>query len=294
MRFWFLLTAGLFVLAAAAEDAKPLTVRDRAIAAWKARNYTNALSLASEAISGTPKDPRLWNFRAQMRSILGDYSGAVTDLTEALRLAPDAATLYQERAIARFKLGQIPECIPDFDRANALDPADAPQNWQRGLALYYARRFADGKQQFELHRTVNPRDVENAVWHYACVARAEGLEAAKKQLMDISGDGRIPMAEIHDLFTGEGDEADVLEAVREASGDADEKKSAEFYAQLYLGLYHDLNGRPDPAIAALRKAVAAAPPGEYMSHVARIHLQQLTSPTPSTAPAASVAPVAKP
>lgn len=286
--------AGLLVLVVSADDGKSMSVRDRAIAAWKAGNYTNAIVLASEAITAEPKDPHAWNFRAQMRSIRGDYSGAITDFTEALRLAPESATLYQERAVARFQLGQFAESVTDFNRANELSPTSAPQNWQRGLALYYARRFAEGKQQFELHRTVNPRDVENAVWHFACVARAEGLEAAQKQWIEVSGDGRIPMAEIHDLFAGKGDVDDVLEAVREASGDAREKRSAEFYGQLYLGLYYDLHGKSDAALSALRQAVSVAPPGDYMGQVARLHLQQLTLPAPPAVPPAPAAPLVKP
>lgn len=297
MKRCLLLLAGVLVLAlgANAEDSKSLSLRDRAVAAWKARNFTNAVTLASEAISADKKDPRLWNFRAQMRAILGDYSGAVSDFTEALRMAPDSATLYQERAMARFKLGQIPESVTDFDRANELDPGSAPQNWQRGLALYFARRYADGKLQFELHKTVNPRDVENAVWHFACVARAENLEAAKQQIIDVTGDSRVPMAEVQELFAGTGDINEVLEAAREAPGDAAEKRSAEFYANLYLGLYYDLHGKTDDAVQSLKTAVSLAPPGDYMGHVARLHLQSLTSPpspAPATPPPASPAPSA--
>ncbi|MBN8249890.1 MAG: tetratricopeptide repeat protein [Verrucomicrobia bacterium] len=282
-RWWWLLPAilvGVGVLDA--DDPKPLSVRDRAIAAWRARNYTNAIALASEAISAEPKDPRLWNFRAQMRAILGDSGGAIADFGEALRLAPDSATLHQERAIVQFKAGRIPESLEDFDRANTLDPQRAAQNWQRGLALYYARRYADGRKQFELHRSVNPNDVENAVWHFACVARLEGLEAARAALMEIRGDSRIPMAEVHDLFAGEAEVEDVLETARAEEAGTPARAMAEFYAWLYLGLYHDLHGRHDAALNSLREAVKFAQPGDYMGDVARIHLQLLEkSPAPA-------------
>ncbi len=43
-------------------------------------------------------------------------------------------------------------------------PGAEPELWQRGLALYYTERFADGQKQFELHKTVNPNDVENRAW----------------------------------------------------------------------------------------------------------------------------------
>lgn len=291
-RWWWLWPAilvGVGVLDA--DDPKPLTLRDRAVAAWRARNYTNAITLASEAIASEPKDPRLWNFRAQMRAILGDSGGAIADFGEALRLAPESATLHQERAIVQFRAGRVPESLEDFDRANALDPDRAPQNWQRGLALYYAGRYADGRRQFELHRTVNPNDVENAVWHFACVARVEGLEAARTALMPIRGDSRIPMAEVHDLFAGEAEAEDVLEAARAEPAGTPGRAMAEFYAWLYLGLYHDLQGRHDAALNSLREAVKFAQPGDYMGDVARVHLQRLEKP-PAPAPPSPPAPSA--
>jgi len=66
------------------------------------------------------------------------------------------------RAIADFQAGRIAQSVAGFDRVVSLAPRSAPQLWQRGIALYYAGRFNDCRQQFELHRTVNPDDVENA------------------------------------------------------------------------------------------------------------------------------------
>ncbi|MBX3732019.1 MAG: tetratricopeptide repeat protein [Verrucomicrobiae bacterium] len=266
------------VVVASADDPKPLSVRDRAMAAWRAGNHTNAIALTTEVLTAEPKDSRMWHLRGQMRSLTGDRQGAADDFTEALRLTPGSPSLHQERAIVRFFLGQLTGAVADFDRANELDPAAAPRNWQRGLALFYAKRYDDGRKQFEIHRTVNPNDVENAVWHYACVARTEGLEAARAQLMPIRGDSRIPMAEVHDLFAGTGDEEDVLEAAREASGGARERRMARFYAQLYLGLYRDLHGNKDSALDAMREAVVLALPQDYMGEVARIHLRELEPP----------------
>mgnify|MGYP000446850332 CR=1 FL=1 len=40
----------------------------------------------------------------------------------------------------------------------------------------------EGRKLFELHRSVNPQDVENAAWHFLCAARVDGLEKARAQL----------------------------------------------------------------------------------------------------------------
>ncbi len=282
-RWWIVLVAGLHVLGA--EDSSPAaSARDRAAAAVRAGNLTNALTIISEALRTEPKDARLWNFRAQLRSLSGDSSGAVTDLTEGLRLNPGSGFLHQERAIERFKLSQVSEALADFDRANELNPDSVPYNWQRGIALYYGRRFAEGRKQFELHRTVNPNDVENAVWHFLCVARAEGTNAAHQVFMDISGDDRIPMAEIHDLFAGEAPPLEVWEAAQEVTSPPEGQRQARFHALLYLGLYADVMGQSNDARTYLKQAVTLAAPRDFMGHVARLHLSRLGEPADSAKP----------
>jgi hypothetical protein len=77
------------------------------------------------------------------------------------------------KAVAEFRSGRVAESAAGFDKVAKLAPDYAPQLWQRGIALYYAGRYRDCRAQFESHRTVNPDDVENAAWHFLCVARAE-------------------------------------------------------------------------------------------------------------------------
>src|SRR5437868_2956016 len=83
----------------------------------------------------------------------------------------------------------------DVDAVLAAHPDRAPGHWRRGIALYYAGRYADGAKQFDLHRTVNPQDVENSAWHYLCTARATNRAAARAALLPVSRDARVPMAQ---------------------------------------------------------------------------------------------------
>ena len=80
-----------------------------------------------------------------------------------------------------------------FDVLAKLIPDEAPQLWQRGIALYYAGRFADCRRQFESHRTVNPDDVENAAWHFLCVARERDAGTGTAALLPVGPDARVPM-----------------------------------------------------------------------------------------------------
>jgi lipoprotein NlpI len=165
-----------------------------------------------------------------------------------------------------FRQGKIEESIRLFDRAIRMEPRLGPHNWQRGIALYYAGRFADCKEQFAGHRSVNPEDVENAAWHFLCTARADGIAAAKRSLIPVSGDTRVPMKEVQRMFGG----ALAPDAVLGAAGSGE----AVFYAHLYIGLWYEAQGKAGPAREHVEKAAARAP-AHYMGDVARVHLARL-------------------
>jgi lipoprotein NlpI len=171
-----------------------------------------------------------------------------------------------DRAVADFQSGRIPESVAGFDKLAKLVPNYAPQLWQRGIALYYAGRYRDCRAQFEFHRTVNPDDVENAAWHFLCVARAESAEKAKAALLPVGPDARVPMAEIYQMFRGVATPEQVLVA-------AGNRAESQFYAHLYAGLYFEALGNKERArehitIAAADRYSTAG----YMHTVARVHV----------------------
>ena len=182
----------------------------------------------------------------------------------------DSPQAILNRAVADFEGGRIPESVAGFDRLAILQPQAAPQLWQRGIALYYVGRYKDCQAQFESHRTVNPADVENAAWHFACVARAESPERARAALLPVGPDARKPMREIYEMFSGGLRPEQVLTA-------AGSRPDAQFYAHLYLGLYFDVTGNASGALEHIRAAAEDryAQVGGYMHVVARVHLDSL-------------------
>ena len=177
-----------------------------------------------------------------------------------------------ERAVADFERGRVTESALGFDNLVKLVPDSAPQLWQRGIALYYAGRYKDCRAQFESHRTVNPNDVENAVWHFLCVARAESPEKAKEALLPVGPDSRVPMREVYDMFRGTRRPEDVLAA-------GGRQPSGQFYARLYVGLYYEALGNATLAREHITLAAADqfASVGGYMHTVAKVHLGILGS-----------------
>ena len=110
----------------------------------------------------------------------GDLDGALAIYERLIAADPDDWQVLLGRGSARFRLGRIEESLADFDRVVELEPEREPGLWQRGIAQYYAGRFEACARQFVVHRTVNPNDVENAAWHYLCVAAIEGVERARR------------------------------------------------------------------------------------------------------------------
>ena len=184
--------------------------------------------------------------------------------------AQGAAEAIFQRAVADFESGRIDEAVDGFDQVAELLPQQAPHLWQRGIALYYAERYADCREQFESHRTVNPNDVENAVWHFLCVARAESPAAAEAALLPVGPDSRVPMREVYQMFSGDLAPAEVMAA-------AGDSLSGRFFAHLYLGLYFEALGRADEALEQIEMAAddRYARAGGYMHMVAAVHLALL-------------------
>lgn len=175
--------------------------------------------------------------------------------------------------VERFFAADIPGSAAAFDRLVALSPDTLPHLWQRGLVLYYARRFADGRVQFERHQTANPNDVENAAWHFLCVAKTDGVEAARTLFIPIAGDGRVPMREIHALYAGTGSVEAVLKAADADGMPTPDERDHLCYAHLYLGLYHEVTGDEAKARSHMRKAAIDFRMDHYMGQVAQVHLQ---------------------
>jgi lipoprotein NlpI len=269
------------LVAIGAQAAQPATVEKllkEATTAFNAGQSDKALELSGQAVAADPKDARARLVRGRIHARLDQSEKAILDFDSVTTLDPGDVVVYQYRGIEHFKLGSIDASIADFDRYIAGAPQSEPHHWQRGISYYYAGRYADGVKQFTLHQTVNANDVENAVWHFICEARATGLDAARKGLIPIQGDSRVPMRQVHDLFAGKAEPESVLEAARMGKGDSLERNL--FYAHLYLGLYYEALKDEARARDHIMKAAARSKDQDYMGAVARVHAARLKASGP--------------
>lgn len=258
---------------AAAETMDTSALLRAADAALKAGKFTNVIETTAKILAADPRDFRALFLRGRAHEELKNHAKAIADYDASLKANSKTPLVYQKRGELHFRLGNFKDSVADFDKFIEAMPEQAPHHWQRGISLYYAGRFDDGRKQFESHKSVNPYDVENAVWHFLCVARASGAEKARAALIPIERDGRVPMMQIHELFAGKLQPEDVLSAARIGSAAAQDNQL--FYAHLYLGLYYEAIGDARLAREHIFKSAADFKAEHYMGDVARVHAEVL-------------------
>jgi tetratricopeptide (TPR) repeat protein len=184
---------------------------------------------------------------------------------ETIRNQPENPNAYIRRGMVKFQLAKIDESIEDFDKAEQLDARIKPYLWQRGLSYYYAERFAEGAQQFEIDLTVNFQDVEETVWRYLCIARISGVEEARNSLLTVKNDPRPVMRQVYDLYAGNCTPDDVLNV------GISEGINGNFYSHLYLGLYYEAENNLNLAQEYIVKAADNYKIDDYMWYLAQVH-----------------------
>jgi lipoprotein NlpI len=242
---------------------------------WNPGNRERALETLDRAVTADPKNVPALLLRGQMRDATGRWAAAVADFDRCLSIDTKLAEAYDLRGSAQFKQGKFAESVADFDRFLALRPAEAPGHWRRGIALYYVGRYADGRDQFKGYESVDTNDVENAVWHFLCSAKIDGLDKARAAMLKIGNDRRVPMTQVYEMYRGKLQPADVLAAAEAGSAPADQRRDRLFYAHLYLGLYYDATGDPARAREHIELAAGKYRSPHYMGDVARVHAEVL-------------------
>ena len=230
-----------------------------------------ALELAEKAVLADPDAAQPLYVRGLAKAALHKPADAVADFDKALKIDPKKVEIYDSRGGEQFKLGRFAESVADFDRYLEAVPKQAPGHWRRGISLYYAGRYDDGRKQFAAYEQVDANDVENAVWHFLCAARADGVEKARASMLKVGKDPRVPMMTVYDLFRGEAKPDDVLAAAAAGDPSDDERKQRMFLAHLYLGLYFDATGDPKQALEHMTLAAHTYFLDGYMGEVARVH-----------------------
>ena len=258
-------------------ESAPEATLEAAQRAFQSGDREAALRIATEMIASNPREPNNYFLRARFYQLMDQRESALRDYDQLLTIAPEAHEIHYFRAVVHFLLGHIEASADDFDQLVKAQPENMPALWQRGIVLYYAGRYEEARKQFEANRTVNAADIENSIWHFLCLAREKGTEQARAELMPVTGDTRVPMVQLFNLFAGKGTPEAVLAAVDEAGTASEARQGQLLYAHLYLALYYEAVGNEALRRSHLQSAFDTQLKNEYMWEVARVHLDLLNS-----------------
>lgn len=214
---------------------------------------------------------QLWKL-AESALRTNDFKNAEKQFTAILKLDPDHSLAHYYRGRVRFQSGNVNGSVADFDRHVALSPDLKSRQWERGISLYYQNKFKEGAKQFEIYQTYHDNDVENSAWRFLCVAKSQDIETARKNLLPIRNDRRIPMMQIYAMFQGKASPEKVIAAAEELPETAAGRNSALFYAHLYVGLLYEVEGKEELALKHI-KVARKHKIGHYMWDVANVHVQ---------------------
>ncbi|HEY1173285.1 MAG TPA: tetratricopeptide repeat protein [Verrucomicrobiae bacterium] len=255
----------------AAEGDKAVAMLTEAEKKIRAGDVKGGMELADQAVKLDPKNLDSLYVRGRLAEWTKQYDRALTDYSELIKQGKRTTELYQKRGEINLRLGNFKESVADFDEYLKRVPSQVPQHWQRGISHYYAGMYAEGAKQFEDHRTVNPNDVENSVFHYICLVKAKDKATALKEFIPTAGDGRVPMMQIHALYSGKGTVEEVLKSCQVGNPGPIELKGRFFYAHLYIGLWYESEGKAKEAREHIFKAAGEYGVEGYMGDVARAH-----------------------
>ncbi|MAG94366.1 MAG: hypothetical protein CMJ48_11540 [Planctomycetaceae bacterium] len=211
------------------------------------------------------------------KELIAKYSAEVDRLSASLKKTPESLRLYSQRGDALFFLGRFKEAVADYEKMVELNPKAEKSHWRRGIAYFYAGRYKDAAHQFEIYDSFDHVDRENGIWRYFSQYKAYGPKRAKQGLLKYEKDDREPFPSVYKLFSGELSPEAVLAKINSADVDDREREKRYFYAQLYIGLNHAVEGDLPKARNHLHKATANkwGPVGGYgpiyMWHVGRLH-----------------------
>lgn len=194
--------------------------------------------------------------------------------------APTTAA-HSQRGDAYFFLGEFDRALADYEKMVDLNADSGASHWRRGIARFYAKQFPAAAKQFEEYHSFDNVDRENGIWRYLSQRRAFGLEKAREGLLKYEKTDREPFPAVYQLFAGKLTPKAIEQQIADAKIDAEERSKREFYAHLYIGLNHAVEGRDAEAIKHLRKSTAntwgpkAGYGPHYMWQVGRLHYELL-------------------
>lgn len=148
-------------------------------------NFDNAINDFTQAIQLDPTNHEVFWYRASAYRAQREFDKAVHDLNESLRLNPTNALAYKCRADSYSKKGEFDKAITDWNEGLRLGPNDVPALGMRGHAYFMTSQFNKAVQDYREAIRLDPQSdkaFNNLAWLRATCPSAEmrnGKEAVE-------------------------------------------------------------------------------------------------------------------
>lgn len=209
------------------------------------------------------------------RAMITSFTLRKAEADAALEKAPKDLEALSQRGDMRLFLGDAKGAVADFEQEIAIEPSHDAPHWRLGIAYYFAGEFRKSAKQFEKYQTYESGDRENGIWKFLAQAKVDGVEKARKEMIEYTRFDREPFPGLYEMFAGKKTAEEVLADVEKKGGGT----LVQFFAHYYIGLNEELMGRVESAREHLGKAVklagqagAGGGPG-YMGQVARLQYE---------------------
>jgi lipoprotein NlpI len=193
------------------------------------------------------------------------------------RKSGDLVDKHSERGDLFFQSGEFAKSLADYEKMIEINPRLDVTHWRKGIALYYLGRWDESARQFEKYQTIDDVDRENGLWRFLAMHEGLGTAKARAAMIQYVRVDRPPLTDVYRMFQGELTADDF----RSRAEQFREHSKERFYADLYLGLFFDVEGKPVESLRHLKAAEdsrwakeAGGGPG-WMWHIARIHAEKV-------------------
>jgi lipoprotein NlpI len=197
----------------------------------------------------------------------------IDELTKAIADDPKNVKLHSQRGDLYFQSRKFAEASSDYQKMVELNPSLDVTHWRKGIALYYLGRWEESAKQFEKYQTIDDVDRENGIWRFLAMQKKVGMQKARDEMIQYTRVDRPPLTDVYRMFQGELSTEEFSNRALKFA----EHSMERFYADLYLGLFFDCEGKPAKSLEHLRAAEknrsakeATDGPG-WMWHIAGIH-----------------------
>lgn len=176
---------------------------------------------------------------------LGLEAMARSMFMSALVEVPDYAPAYNFLGIYLTGAERFAEAYDAYDAVLELSPEDEYAHFNRGIALYYGNRPQLGIPDLEFFYDKNKDDPFRSLWIYLLEREVKDPKLALQNLSERRAkiDSEVPWGlAVLDYYLGQCDEQDVIESIRSAKIDNDERARRLCEAYFYLGKQADYEG----------------------------------------------------